>query len=262
MKALPPRGAPAALALALAVLAAGLPARAAELTVFAAASLSDALEALRAAGEKQTGGRIVFNLGASSTLARQIREGAPADVFLSADEATMDGLEKRGLIGAGTRRSRLSNTLVVVVAADNPLRFRSIRDLGGDRVKRIALADPRAVPAGVYARACLEKAGLWATLERRIVPTGNVRGALAAVESGDADAGIVYRTDASISRGVRVAWEVPREEGPDIRYAMAVVAASPRKAEAEKFLRFLESRDADKVFERFGFIILHRADDR
>ena len=110
---------------------------------------------------KEAGERVVFNFGASSMLGRQIREGAPADLFFSADEATMDGLEKRGLIVKETRRSRLSNSLVIVVAADSRLQVRSANDLAGGQVKRIALADPRAVPAGIYARTYLESCKLW-----------------------------------------------------------------------------------------------------
>ena len=243
-------------AVALAWLIAAQSARGAELTVFAAASLSDALKEMSAGYEKQGGDKLVFNFGASSTLARQIEEGAPADVFFSADEARMDALEKLGLIARETRRSRLSNVLVIVVPADSRLRFGSVRDLAGQGVRRIALADPRAVPAGVYARAYLEKTGLWENLERKIVPTENVRGALAAVESGNVDAGIVYKTDAAVSRGVRVAWVVRREEGPDIRYAVAVVKESARKESAERFLRFLDTGEADRVFQRYGFITL------
>src|SRR6266446_903998 len=174
-----------------------LSSRAANLTVFAAASLSDALKEVAVSYERQSVDRIVFNFGASSMLARQIQEGAPADVFFSADESRMDVLEKAGLIVKETRRSRLSNSLVIVVAADNPVPIHSAGDLAGDAVKRIALADPKAVTAGIYARAYLDQAKIWPAVQGKIVPTENVRAALAAVESGDVDAGIVYKTDAA-----------------------------------------------------------------
>ena len=230
-------------------------ARAGELTVFAAASLSDALKEIAVIYQKQSGDRVVFNFGASSVLARQIEEGAPADIFFSADEAKMDGLEKLGLILKETRRSRLSNSLVIVVAADSPLQVPSADHLAGDKVKRIALADPKAVPAGVYARAYLEKARLWPAVERKIVPTENVRAALAAVESGNVDAGIVFKTDARISRKVRVTCEVKPEEGPPISYPMAVVKESSRIEAGKRFLRHLDSGEAETVFEKHGFIV-------
>jgi len=230
-------------------------AQAAELTVFAAASLSDALKEIAASYQKQAGDRIFFNFGASSTLARQIQEGAPADIFFSADEAKMDALEKQGLIVQETRKSRLSNLLVVVVATDSALRIHSAKDLAGDKVKRIALADPKAVPAGVYAKEYLQKLNLWAPVEPKIVPMENVRAALAAVESGNVEAGIVYKTDAAVSKGVKVAWEVKREEGPAISYSMAVVKESSRMGAAKKFIRHLDSLEAEKVFERHGFIV-------
>ena len=230
-------------------------AQAAELTVFAAASLSDALKEIAASYQKQAGDRIFFNFGASSTLARQIQEGAPADIFFSADEEKMDALEKQGLIVQETRKSRLSNLLVVVVATDSALRIHSAKDLAGDKVKRIALADPKAVPAGVYAKEYLQKLNLWAPVEPKIVPMENVRAALAAVESGNVEAGIVYKTDAAVSKGVKVAWEVKREEGPAISYSMAVVKESSRMGAAKKFIRHLDSLEAEKVFERHGFIV-------
>src|SRR5262245_50972887 len=195
----------------------------ATINVFASASLTDTLKEIAAAYEKQSGDKVVFNFGASSFLARQIEEGAPADVFFSADEARMDALAKKGLIVTGTRKSRLSNSLVIVVPADDSRPIQSPSDLAEARVQRLALADPKTVPAGIYAREFLEKAGLWTAVEKKVVPTDNVRAALAAVESGNVEAGIVYKTDARISRKVKVAYEVPVKEGPAISYPMAAV---------------------------------------
>src|ERR1043165_4974291 len=137
---------------ALAVLLSVLSARAAEVRVFAAASLTDSLKAIASNYEKMSGDKIVFNFGASSTLARQIEEGAPVDIFFSADEAKMDGLEKKGLIDASTRKSRLGNALVVVVPPASKLSVESANDLTNASVKQIAFADPKAVPAGVYGK--------------------------------------------------------------------------------------------------------------
>lgn len=237
-----------------------IPARgqAAELNVFAAASLTDALQEIAAAYEKERGDRIVLNLGASSTLARQIQEGAPADLFLSADEEKMDGLEKKKLLLPGTRRSVLSNTLVVVVPDDSGLRITGPKDLAAPSVRALALAEPQSVPAGIYAREYLRKAGVWSQVSGRVVPTENVRAALAAVASGNVDAGIVYKTDARIAKRVRVVYEVPRAQGPAISYPFAVLAGSRRSEAARKLLAYLTSPKAAAVFRKHGFLILGR----
>ena len=229
--------------------------RAAEITVFAAASLTDSLKEIAGAYEKQSGDKVVFNFGASSTLARQIEEGAPADIFFSADEAKMDGLEKKGLILKETRKSRLSNALVIVVAAERGAAISSPKDLASDKVKRLALAETKTVPAGIYAKEFLQKQDLWGAVEDKVVPAENVRAALAAVESGNAEAGIVYRTDAAISKKVKVAYEVPRSGGPDISYPLAIVKETKQPELATHLLNYLDSKEAGKVFEKYGFIV-------
>lgn len=229
--------------------------QAADVTVFAAASLTDSLKKIGADYEKQTGQAVVFNFEASSVLARQIQEGAPADIFFSADETQMDRLADKGLIDPATRRDRLGNTLVVVVPADSGLQIQSAADLAGDSVKQIALGDPKAVPAGVYAKAWLTKMKLWDAVKPKVVPTENVRAALAAVASGNVDAGVVYKTDAAISKSVKVAYEVPHADGPDIRYPMALVKAAAEPEAAKKFLDYLDSDAAAVIFKRYGFTI-------
>jgi molybdate transport system substrate-binding protein len=223
--------------------------------VFAAASLTDALKEIAASWGNAGGESVVFNFAASSLLARQIREGAPADLFLSADEAQMDGLEKAGLVEPGTRRSILSNTLVAVVPPDSALRIASARDLAGPGVERIALAEPTSVPAGVYSKKFFERVGIWDALAPKVVPTENVRATLAAVESGNVDAGIVYRTDALVSKKVKIAFEVPAAEGPVISYPFALVKGAPREAAARRFLEHLRSPAARAVFARHGFLV-------
>jgi molybdate transport system substrate-binding protein len=229
-------------------------ANAAEVNVYAAASLTDVLKEITAGYEKQSRDKIVFNFGASSLLARQISERAPADIFFSADEAKMDDLEKAGLIVNDTRRDMLSNSLVIVVPNDSQLTIESPENLL-TKVQRIAVADPRAVPAGIYTKEYLSGIGLWDKLESKIVPTENVRAALAAVESGNVDAGFVYRTDADISKKVKIAFGVPSEKGPAIRYPVALVKGGKNKSAAEDFLRYLQSDSAGKLFERYGFIV-------
>jgi molybdate transport system substrate-binding protein len=227
----------------------------ARLTVFAAASLTDSLKAIAADYEEQAGDRVIFNFAASNTLARQIEEGAPADLFFSADEAKMDSLEGKGLLASGTRTSRLSNRLVIVVAADQGADLRQAAELATDKVKRLALAEPRTVPAGIYAKEYLQRQNLWAAVEQKIVPTENVRAALAAVEAGNVEAGIVYKTDAATSKRVKIAVEVPAFDGPAIRYPMALMKESKHPDAALRFLRYLDSDEAGRIFERFGFIV-------
>jgi molybdate transport system substrate-binding protein len=223
--------------------------------VFAAASLTDSLsEVLSLFEASRPGIRVVPQFGASNDLARQILAGAPAHVFLSADERQMDRVAAAGWIEDGWRRDLLSNQLVVVEARAGPSRIRGPQDL--ERVERIALGDPEAVPAGVYARQYLEKLGLWERLRSRVVPTLDVRAARAAVASGNVDAGFVYRTDASLEGRVRVAFEVPREEGPPIAYPLALMRGGSDEARA--LYRFLGSTEARAVFERHGFVVLGR----
>ncbi len=193
------------LLLAAARLAAG------EVMVFAAASLSDSLREIAADYRKATGETVRFNFAASNILAQQIRAGAPADVFFSADEAKMDALADAGLIAMETRRNLLGNSLVVITP-EKGLSITTPEELTQPGVEYFSLGDPRAVPAGLYAKAWLEKRGLWAALQGRIVPAENVRAAMAVVESGNAGAGIVYKTDAALSKKVRIAFEIPAAE--------------------------------------------------
>jgi len=225
-----------------------------EVNVYAAASLTDVLKEIAANYEKQSSDKIVFNFGASSILARQIIERAPADIFFSADEAKIDILQIGGLIVNDTRRDMLSNSLVIVVPNDSKLAIASPNDLL-TKTQKIAIAEPRAVPAGIYTKEYLSGLGLWEKLKPKIVPTENVRAALAAVESGNVDAGFVYKTDADISKKVKIAFSVPIEKGPAIRYPVAIVKESKNRLGAENFLRYLQSDNARKLFERYGFIV-------
>jgi molybdate transport system substrate-binding protein len=222
-----------------------------EMFVSAAASLTDALKDLAARFEDQTGVRIVLNFAASALLARQIEENAPVDVFISADEAQMDRVQKQ--IAAETRTDLLTNKLVVIVRKDFALHLDNLGDLATPECRRIALANPKVVPAGVYAREVLTQAGLWEKLESKIVPTENVRATLAVVEAGNADAGFVYKTDAMTSHSVRLGLEVPPSLSPRIVYPVAILATSTHRDQAARFLAYLKSPEAVQVFERLGF---------
>jgi molybdate transport system substrate-binding protein len=233
---------------------AGLSAAASEVKVFAAASLTDVLGEIARNFKARTGDEIKFNFAGSNVLARQILEGAPVDIFLSADEAEMDAVSKSGLIVEPSRHDLLSNSLVIVVPRDSSLKVLSVRDLASPSIKRLALGDPQMVPAGVYARALLQKDGIWSSVESKVIPAVNVRAALAAVSAGDADAGIVYKTDALISKGTKVAYQIPVADGPKIRYPVALAKGADDSMEARKFLEYLRSPEAASIFIQYGFV--------
>lgn len=223
--------------------------------MFAAASLSDALTEVGKAYEASGGGKMVFNFAGSNDLARQIEAGAPAQVFISADQAQVDRLAKAGRVRAGEAFPLLGNSLVVVVPRDS-----KTQALAGPAdllsFDRLALADPAAVPAGVYARTWLEKEGLWGRVASRVVPSLDVRAALAAVASGNLPAGIVYATDAASSQRVRVVYRVPAERAPAVRYYAAPVAQEAAKPAVSGFLTFLHGPAAREIFVRHGFAVL------
>jgi molybdate transport system substrate-binding protein len=230
-----------------------LAASAAEVTVFAAASLSDALKELAPLYTQATSDTLRFSFGASGTLARQIREGAPADVIISADELRLDELEQAGLLAAGTRRTILANQLVVIVPAEVSS-LDELAALTSENVRRIAIGEPATVPAGTYSKQLLESAGLWARLSGKLVPLDNVRSVLAAVEAGNADVGFVYRTDALHSKKVRIALAVPLDSGPRITYPASALHDAPSSAAAARFVVFLAGPEAQAVFARYGFL--------
>jgi len=234
-----------------AMLATGV--QAAELTVSAAASLTNAFRDIgRQFEEANPGDRVTLNFAASDVLLAQIAKGAPVDVFASADKESMDRAVSQGLLIAETRRVLLTNSLVLVVPADSKTAAQNLAALDAPGIRRIAIGNPASVPAGRYARTALEKAGLWSRLEPKYIFAQNVRQALDYVARGEVDAGIVYATDAAILRDkVRVAAVIPTEV--QIVYPIAVVKDSRNRALAEKFLAYLGSGPSRAVFQRYGF---------
>lgn len=223
--------------------------------VLAAASLQPAMEAVARDWVKLGHARPVFSFAASSALARQIDAGAPADLFVSADDEWMNYLEKKGRIDRGTRHLLLGNRLVLVGAPNgqSPVELSSstpLLDMLG--ASRLAIADPDAVPAGRYAKAALRSLGLWNEVKDRLAPAQNVRAALAMVERGQTPYGIVYATDAKSSREVQIVGLFPTASHPPIHYPMAQLASS-RSGEAEPFRHFLTSATAKAIFARYGF---------
>jgi molybdate transport system substrate-binding protein len=227
------------------------------LTVFAAASLKESLDAVAIQHLRMNGIRVQPSYFASSALAKQIESGAPADIFISADIEWMDYLEERKLLKTGTRSNLLHNRLVLIVPADSKLQIdikpgmplsEALRD------GKLSMADPDSVPAGKYGRAALEKLGVWKGVERSVVRGDNVRTALNFVARGEAPLGIVYQTDAYAEKRVRIAGLFPQDTHPAITYPVAVVASS-RHAGAQAFVNYLKSAEARAIFEKYGFTV-------
>jgi molybdate transport system substrate-binding protein len=225
----------------------------APLRVSAAVSLTEALTAAVRHWERETGETVTLNFAASNVLSRQIEEGAPTDVFISADMLQMDRLVARRLVAADSVVTLLSNQLVVIAPSDRPLPAPAPGGLADPRVARVALGDPSAVPAGIYARQWLERINLWPAVSPKVVPTASVRAAMAAVESGNADAAVTYRTDAMGRAGLRVEYLVPIEQGPRISYPIGVVAASQQADKARALSSWLRGDVATGIFTAAGF---------
>jgi molybdate transport system substrate-binding protein len=228
------------------------------LTVFAAASLKNALDDVDTAFATASGIKVTASYAASSTLAKQIEEGAPADVFASADIDWMDYAQQKKLIKDGTRVNLLGNRLVLIAPKNSPLGNIAIGPgfdlaaLAGD--ERIVTGDVRAVPVGRYAKAALEKLDAWTKAAPKMAMTENVRAALALVARGEAPLGIVYETDAKVEPGVKIIGTFPADSHPPIVYPFAATAGA--KPQAERYLAFLRSAAAKAIFERYGFTML------
>ncbi len=222
------------------------------LAVLAASSLQDVLPEVARAWERAGGPPVRLSFDATSRLAPQLFRGAPADVFISADVDWMRWLEENGTVDAASVRPVVTNRLVFVVPPGTAFGPREVRDLEDPDLDRIALAGED-VPAGRYAKAALESAGLWEAVQGRIVRGGSVRGALEWVARGEADGGIVYRSDALAESRVRVAFEFPRGGSPTVVYPGAVVAGTSSAGAAEAFLAFLQGPDAASIFAASGF---------
>lgn len=224
----------------------------AELIVSAAASLADVMAELATMYRTEAGVDVRVNTGGSNTLARQIVEGARVDLFISADQARMDVVERADRVVAGSRTDLLANTLVIVVPADSSVPVSSARDLAGPRVRRVAMGNPESVPAGVYGRRWLERTGVWSAVAPKVVPLPTVRAALSAVQESRVDAGIVYATDARATGAVRVAVVAVDEEAPAVVYPAAVIRGARERA-AARFLAWLREDAATRVLIRAGF---------
>jgi molybdate transport system substrate-binding protein len=225
-------------------------------TVFAAASLKDALDEIDAIQQKRAGQKAAISYAASSALARQIESGAPADIFISADLDWMDYIDKRNLVKAKSRVNLLRNELVLIAPADSKASLTIAPNFPlaaqlGDR--RLAMADPDSVPAGKYGKAALEHLGVWKSVANKVARAENVRAALLFVARGEAPFGIVYRTDAAAEKNVRIAGAFPADSHPPIVYPAALLTTG-RSPAADRYFSTLKSAEAMNVFRKHGFI--------
>ncbi len=224
------------------------------LLVSAASSLKPALDEIAASYEKETKSKVTFNFGASGALQRQIENGAPVDVFFPASAKQLDELEGKGLLLAGTRKTLLKNSLVLVVPKGRT-GVSSFEELKGPAVKKIAVGEPRTVAVGQYAAEALEKLGLAKALAAKLVTGENVRQVLTYVETGNVDAGVVYATDAQGSSKITVVAKADPAWHSPIVYPIAVVKKTKHEAEAKALVAYLSGKEAARIFRKFGFIV-------
>jgi molybdate transport system substrate-binding protein len=225
------------------------------LLISAAASLKEVLVEIQPLYQQsQPNVNISYNFGSSGTLQQQIEQGAPTDIFISADKKQVDTLEQKGLLVTGSRNIIAKNRLVLIVPK-NAVGINSFYSLKDAKVKKIAIGEPRSVPAGQYAQQVLEKLKIWTEVKSKLVFANNVRQVLASVESGNADTGLVYATDAKISNRVKVVVTADEKYHSPIIYPLAVVKRSKNVNAAKEFSQFLSSNQAKAVFKKYGFIL-------
>ena len=234
----------------------GKPDRTAELIVFAAASLTDAITEISRLFESERNVKIYTNFAGSQTLQLQIERGAPADLFISASPKQMDALAEKDAIYKSTRRNVLRNSLVLVAPTGNSHQIERPEELTAPRIRRIAIGEPSSVPAGIYGAETLNRLGIWSRVQSKLIPGADVRSVLAYTAAGEVDFGIVYRTDASVSEKVRIAYEFPASSYSPIVYPAAVIRGAKHGDLAHSFLRYLETSEVKRVFEKYGFSVV------
>ena len=227
-----------------------------ELNVFAAISLTDALGEIGTAFTAENGVKIFYNFAASATLQRQIEKGATADIFISASPRQVVALETNGLIETESRHDLLTNRLVLVSDDTTEITVEMLADLAAPEISRIAIGHPNIVPAGTYAKEALIHLGLWETLQSKFVFGTDVRASLAYVTAGNADVAIVYKTDTTLTRHIKVLYQLPAEAYTPIIYPAVIIIESERKQLARRFMTYLYSMESGEIFEKHGFTFL------
>ena len=227
-----------------------------ELVIFGAMSLTDALTEVSQRFGAVRNVKVYCNFAGSSTLQRQIEKGAPADVFISASPKQIDALQGEGLLYEDSRRVILSNRLVLVAPVSSSLSMTDAGMLAQDEIRRIAIGEPNSVPAGIYGREALTHLGVWTTVQPKLIPSADVRSTLAYVESGEVDVGIVYQTDAGLSKKVRIIYQFPDSSHSPIVYPAAVLRNTGHKVLAQAFLDYLQTAEVAAIFEKYGFSVV------
>ena len=219
-------------------------------------SLTDALTEVSQRFGTARNVKVYCNFAGSSTLQRQIEKGAPADVFISASPNQMDALQQKGLIYEDSRRGILNNRLVLVAPVNHSVSLTDVGMLPQDSIGRIAIGEPNSVPAGIYGREALAQLGVWDAVQPKLIPTADVRSTLAYVESGEVDVGVVYHTDAKISKKVEIIYEFPDSSHTPIVYPAAVLRNTGHKVLAQAFLEYLQTAEVTAIFEKYGFSVV------
>ena len=228
-----------------------------ELVIFGAMSLTDSLTEVSQRFGATRNVKVYCNFAGSSTLQRQIEKGAPADVFISASPKQIDALQGDGLLSEDSRQDVLRNRLVLVAPVDSSLSMTDVGMLAESPIRRIAIGEPSSVPAGIYGREALIHLGVWDAVQPKLIPSTDVRSTLAYVESGEVDVGIVYETDAAISRKVGIIYQFPDSSHSPIVYPAAVLRDTGHKALAQAFLDYLQTAEVAAIFEKYGFSVVN-----
>ncbi len=229
-------------------------AQAVELNISAAVSLKDALAEIQTKYQaKSPNVKLVYNLGASGSLQRQIEQGAPADIFISAAPKQMNDLEAKNLVDKATRKNLVENKLVLIVPKDSKLDLSKFEDATNDAVQKISIGETAVVPAGQYTQQALQKLGIWEKVKDKAVFAKDVRTVLAYVETGNTEAGFVYKTDAVSSQKIKIAATAPEGSHEPIIYPAAILAATKNHKAAEDFMAYLSSDESKAIFEKYGF---------
>ena len=224
--------------------------------MFAAASLTDAITEISKSFESERNVKIYTNFAGSQTLQLQIERGAPADLFISASPKQMDALRAKGAIRESGRRDVLRNSLVLIAPIGSSHQIETPVELADSRIRRIAIGETNSVPAGIYGAETLKRLEIWSRIQSKLIPGADVRSVLAYTAAGEVDFGIVYRTDASVSEKVRIAYEFPASSHSPIVYPAAVIRGAKHEALAHSFLRYLETSEVKRVFKKYGFSVV------
>ena len=225
-----------------------------DILIYAAASLTDAIKEIGVSFEKENPNiRVNISVGSSAVLAKQIAHGAPADIFLSASVKWMDYLQEKSVIDTKTRLEPLGNSLAIVSNINNKYALDDIEDLKTDKVKRFAISDYNSVPAGIYAKQAFENLNVWEDIFPKLIIGNNTRLTMAFIERNEVDYGIVYTTDAKVSKNVKEVFTLPSESQPEIGYSFSITRISLNRSAANDFLEYLKNNTSVKVFNKYGF---------